>query len=186
MRQLNKDFVQICMRHFNILEPIYEFGTYQHAPNVDMRPIFPGKKYIGADMRSGPGVDVILDVQKIDLGPEVAGTVLMLDTMEHIEYLRETVKEIYRILKIGGIFINISVMYYPIHPSPKDYWRFTPQAFESLLKDFETSFVGYAGHDDFPHTIAGIGIKGRNTISNEFIKEYNDWRVKYPELVYHS
>lgn len=51
-------------------------------------------------------------------------------------------------------------MNFPIHDFPYDYWRFTPQGFESLLKPFCSSYVDFAGENDFPHTIIGIGVKG--------------------------
>jgi hypothetical protein len=53
-----------------------------------------------------------------------------------------------------------SVMNFPIHDYPYDYWRFTPEAFKSILKPFSSAFVGFAGTDDFPHTVVGIGFKG--------------------------
>jgi hypothetical protein len=69
-----------------------------------------------------------------------------------------------------------SVMNFPIHDYPYDYWRFTPEAFKSILKPFSSAFVGFAGADDFPHTVVGIGFKGAAPPLDEFNTKYETWR----------
>lgn len=165
--------MQICAETLPIVEPIYEFGSLQVPGQegfADLRPFFPGKVYVGADMREGTGVDVILDLHNIDLPSESVGSVLILDTLEHVEYVRKAMDEIYRILKPNGIVIMSSVMLFPIHDYPYDYWRFTPEAFNSLLKPFAASFVEFAGESYFPHTVIGVGFKG--AISPDDVSEF--------------
>ncbi|MFQ5929050.1 MAG: methyltransferase domain-containing protein, partial [Acidobacteriota bacterium] len=102
MRESIKHFVKICAESLPISDPVYEFGSLQvpgQEDFADLRPLFPSKKYVGADMRDGPGVDTILDLHDINLPSESVGTVLMLDTLEHVEFPRKAVEEIYRILK---------------------------------------------------------------------------------------
>ena len=184
MRESIKQFVRIVADTLPILEPIYEFGALQVPSQegfADLRPIFPGKEYIGCDMQEGPGVDKILNLHDIDLPPETAGTVLMLDTLEHVEFVRTAVEEAYRILKPNGILVISSVMKFRIHNYPYDYWRFTPEAFKSLLKPFASSFVDFAGDKQFPHTVTGIGFKGsipKNQM-NDFVTRYKDWKKRW-------
>jgi len=50
--------------------PIYEFGAFrvpgqEHLPFV--RDSFPGKPFVGCDMRPGPGVDEIQNLHALDL-----------------------------------------------------------------------------------------------------------------------
>ena len=52
-----------------------------------------------------------------------------------------------------------SLMNFPIHDYPSDYWRFTPAAFEVLLKKFEKHEVEFDGNPAFPEGIYGFGIK---------------------------
>lgn len=163
MRELIRQFVKICAATLPLPEPIYEFGSLQVPGQegfADLRPFFPGKTYVGADMRAGPGVDVILDLHQLDLPAESVGTALILDTLEHVEYVRQAVAELHRIIRPGGVLIMSSVMNYVIHDYPHDYWRFTPEAFKSLLQQFESAFVNFAGNPDFPHTVIGVGFKG--------------------------
>jgi len=163
MRDSVRDFVALCSRHLPLREPIYEFGSYQVSGQesaIDLRPMFSGKRYVGADMRPGPGVDVVLNLHAIDLRDASVGTALVLDTIEHVEFVREALKEVYRILDADGIVILSSVMNFPIHSYPNDYWRFTPESFRSLLAPFRSRYVTALGRRDFPHTVIGVGFKG--------------------------
>jgi SAM-dependent methyltransferase len=168
MREHVKQFVKICADTLPIAEPIYEFGSLQQPEQhglADLRPLFPGKRYIGADMQPGPGVDIVLDLHRIELPSESAGTVLVLDTLEHVEFIRQAIAEAYRILTPQGILIISSVMNFRVHNYPHDYWRFTPQGFKSLLEVFPVSFVESAGEACFPHTIVGVGFKEPRMLS---------------------
>ena len=180
MRESIRDFVRIAADSLPIREPVYEFGSLQVPGQegfADLRPFFPNKQYVGCDMRAGTGVDKILNLHAIDLPPESAGTVLCLDTLEHVEYPHVALQEIHRILHPDGIAVISSVMKFVIHDYPFDYWRFTPEAFRLLLKPFSRSFVGYAGEPDFPHTVVGIGFKGRRPDVKTFEGQYTRWHA---------
>ena len=184
MRASIRELIKICSETLPFPEPIYEFGSLQVPGQegfADLRPFFPGKTYVGADTQKGPGVDVVLDLHQIDLPSESAGSVLSLDTFEHVEYPRRSVEEIYRILKPQGIAVIVSVMNWPIHNFPQDYWRYTPEAFRSLLKPFGFSFVGYAGRDDFPETVVGIGVKGDlpMEVKHDFEVKFRSWKRRW-------
>jgi SAM-dependent methyltransferase len=180
MRKLIKDFVKIIAEHIPVGEPIYEFGSLQVPEQEnfgDLRPFFPGKQYWGADMRPGPGVDKILNLHDIELPSEHVGTVLCLDTLEHVEYPHRALEEIHRILKPDGIAVISSVMNFHIHDYPHDYWRFTPEAFKSLLKPYSGSFIGFVGMKDFPHTVVGIGFKEKSFPLSQFEADFKKWKA---------
>lgn len=182
MRPSINQFVGITARRLTIAEPIYEFGAYQVTGQehiADLRPYFPGKEYIGSDMREGPGVDVILNLHSLDLPDASVGTALMLDTLEHVEYPRRAMDEVYRVLKPGGLVVMSSVMKFHIHDYPDDYWRFTPEAFRSLLKPFSQSFVTYAGEDIHPHTVVGVGVKNGEVDLAAFTADMEDWQQQW-------
>ena len=171
MREIVKQFVRTCAKTLPISEPIYEFGSLQVPGQegfADLRPFFRGKEYVGADMRDGPGVDVILDLHKVELASGSAGAVLVMDTLEHVEFPWKAMDEIHRILKPNGILLVSSVMNFGIHEYPHDYWRFTPEAFRSILKHFTYSVVDSVGEVAFPHTVVGIGFKG--SMSEDVLK----------------
>ena len=70
---------------------MYEFGPLQVSGQealADLRPLFPGKIYVGADMRQGMGLNQVLNLYTIDQPPESVGTILCLDTLGHAEHPR--------------------------------------------------------------------------------------------------
>ena len=188
MREHIRQFVQMCAETLPISEPIFEFGSLQVPGQegfADLRAFFPSREYVGADFQNGPGVDRILDLHEIDLPTGSVGTALLLETLEHVEFPRKAVAEVYRVLRPEGLLIASSVMNYPIHGFPSDYWRFTPAAFESLLRPFPRRFVDFAGRADFPHTVVGIGLK--RATSNEgfdlFEGRYRRWKTQWLDPV---
>jgi len=179
MRSSIRRFVEIAADTISIQEPIYEFGSFQAKGRetlVDLRPIFASKKYIGCDIRNGPGVDMILDLHSIDLPDNSVGTVLILDVLEHVTNPFKAMDEIRRILKNDGLVIMSSVMNWPIHNHPKDYWRFTPEAFRILLVPFDKAFSCFVGDSSFPQTVAGVGVKGDDISLEEFIPAAQSWK----------
>ena len=186
MRGSNNHFLRICRDHFSFLEPIYEFGALQVTghPREDIRGMFEGKHFIGADMREGPGVDVVLNLHDLDLEDGSAGTVVCLDTLEHVEYPRRAMEEIYRVLADDGIAVISSVFEFPIHGYPNDFWRFTPEGFRSLLNVFENSFVGSFGvSEDVPRTVVGVGFKGDLPDMTQFTPAYENWSTWYSGIM---
>ncbi|MFA5374639.1 MAG: methyltransferase domain-containing protein [Dehalococcoidia bacterium] len=173
--------MKIVAETLPISVPIYEFGSFQvrgQESFADLRPFFNGKEYVGCDMRKGLGVDRILDLHCISLPSESVGTVLILDTLEHVEFPRKAIEEVHRIMKPDGLLVISSVMSCPIHDYPSDYWRFTPNGFDSLLNIFPSRFIVAVGRDDFPHTVVGIGFK--SAVSEgcmlEFTKRVEKWK----------
>ena len=60
---------------------------------ANLRRIFPGKVYVGCDMRPGPSVDRVEDVSAINLPDGSAGTVLCIETFEHVFEVRRAFDE---------------------------------------------------------------------------------------------
>lgn len=173
MQKSIHQFMQIFARHILVAEPIYEFGAYhvQGMPEEDLRPLFEGKDYIGSDMRAGPGVDMILDLHEIDLPDATASCVICLDTLEHVEYPRNAMSEIHRILRPDGIAVISSVFEFPIHNHPNDYWRFTPEGFRSLLKAYHhTEIFCFGASDISPRSVVGVGFKSEPPPLDDFRK----------------
>ena len=125
-------------------------------------------------MEDGEGVDEIQNIHDIALPDKSVGICICCDTFEHVEYPRKAISEFYRILMPGGFLILTSVMLYPIHSAPFDYWRFTPDGFRSLLKGFQSSYVDWNGDVRNPHTVIGVARKGQYCYDN-LIKRKPEW-----------
>jgi SAM-dependent methyltransferase len=162
MRDHNKAFCRLVAETFDCPGPVYEFGSYQvegQEGYANLRDLFPGKEYVGCDMRPGPGVDRVEDVTAIRLPDASIGTVLCIETFEHVFEVRRAFDEVHRILKPGGIFVITSPLNFRIHAYPDDYWRMTPSCLRRMLEPYGARITGFQGHQAFPHTVMGLGIK---------------------------
>ena len=163
MRKETRAFVEAVVSVIPIPEPVVEIGALQiegQEKYADLRPFFAGKEFIGCDMREGPGVDRIENLHELKFEDNSVGTMILLDTMEHVRYPFKAMQEVHRVLKPGGVLLMTSVMLCPIHAYPSDYWRFTPEAFNVLLEPFETAQVFSDRPALFPRSVYGLGIKG--------------------------
>lgn len=148
-------------------EPIYEFGSLQvegQGGYADLRPMFPGREFVGCDARPGPGVDRVMDLHALQIPDESAGTIICMDTLEHVERPWEACQELHRVLKRGGVMVLVLPMKHQIHAHPNDYWRFTQEGVKVLLGQpgakFDTVVTGQVGEWDFPESVAAVAWKG--------------------------
>jgi SAM-dependent methyltransferase len=162
MRDHNKAFCRLVSESFDCPGPVYEFGSYQvegQLDYADLRALFPGKPYVGCDMRPGPGVDRVEDVSAISLPDETAGTVLCIETFEHVFEVRRAFDEVFRVLRPGGLFLITSPLNFRIHGYPDDYWRMTPNCLRRMMAPYAARLTGYQGYHAFPHSVMAIGFK---------------------------
>jgi SAM-dependent methyltransferase len=158
MRPHLREFFELCAKTLACPEPILEIGAFQVAGQEtisDLRPLCSGKTYIGCGMQTGPGVDRLEDIHKLSFRSGEVGTFLLANTLEHVADPHRAMHEIYRCLRDDGVVIYSSVMNFPIHAFPNDYWRFTPEAFRALAADFPRAMIFSAGPPNFRTRFAG-------------------------------
>ncbi|HET9102216.1 MAG TPA: class I SAM-dependent methyltransferase [Solirubrobacteraceae bacterium] len=157
------DFVAELAGRVALPEPIVEFGSMQveaGQPN-DLRRLFAGRDFTGTDMRPGPGVDRVEDLRALTYPDASVGTALCLDTLEHCADPLGAVREIHRVLAPGGVCVLSSVMFFPVHGYPQDYWRFTPEGMRLVLEPFPQRWSRGVGHPELPMQVVGVGLKQR-------------------------
>jgi len=162
MRDHNKAFCRLVAETFDCPAPIVEFGSYQvegQEGYANLRGMFAGKPYLGCDMRAGPGVDRIEDVSNISLPDESVGTILCVETFEHVFEVRRAFDEVFRVLKPGGILLITSPLNFRIHGYPDDYWRMTPSCLKRMMRPYEGRIIGEQGSHSFPHSVMALGVK---------------------------
>jgi SAM-dependent methyltransferase len=168
MRPAVLEFARDVAGSYAIAEPLIELGARAAEGQediADLRGIFGAAEHIGCDIQPGQGVDRIEDIHALSFEDESVGTVICLETLEHVADPLRAVQEMHRVLRPGGVLAISSLMFFPIHAHPWDYWRFTPEGFELLLQPFESSLVVAQGWDLMPEGVFGIGVKGPAKLS---------------------
>ncbi len=163
MRPAVLEFARDVAASFPIAEPLVEIGARAAEGQediADLRSVFGAAEHIGCDIQEGTGVDRIEDVHALSFADDSVGTVICLETLEHVADPLRAVAEMHRVLRPGGVLAISSLMFFPIHAHPWDYWRFTPEGFELLLQPFESRLVVAQGWDLMPEGVFGIGVKG--------------------------
>ena len=87
MDRLIHGVVRAVAETFELPGPILEIGAYQVAGQesvADLRRFFPGRPYTGLDARAGRGVDLVADVENLPHADASVGTVLAMNTFEHV------------------------------------------------------------------------------------------------------
>lgn len=162
MRANVRAFVALAAEVFSLRGPVYEFGAYLVAgqeEDADLRSLFPGRDYVGCDVRAGPGVDRVEDLAQLSLPSESVPTVLCVDTLEHVFEIERAVRELRRVLAPGGTLLVAVPFDFHVHHYPDDYWRLTPSCLARLLEPLDASLVGWQGVESRPHTVLGMGFK---------------------------
>ncbi len=183
MRDHNKAFCSLVAQTFDCPSPVFEFGSYQvegQEGYANLRELFATKGYVGCDMRPGPGVDRVENVTAISLPDESAGTVLCIETFEHVFEVSKAFNEVFRLLKPGGIFVITSPLNFRIHGYPDDYWRMTPNCLRRQLSPYAARVSGFQGYHAFPHTVMGVGLKAPVTADGvakleQLVDAYQSW-----------
>jgi SAM-dependent methyltransferase len=84
------------------------------------------------------GEDINGDLLALPFPDAAFDGVVLTEVLEHCVDPRAAVYEVFRVLKSGGLLLVTSPFLWPDHRTDdyKDYWRFTEQGWELLLRDF--------------------------------------------------
>ena len=124
---------------------IIELGSYD--VNGSLRTLiesFGPSKYIGIDLKNGPGVDLICDVKDLikKFGEESFDIVISTEMLEHIKDWRDAISKIKHICKPGGIIlITTRSKGFKYHSYPHDFWRYEPKDIKYIFSDCNISVL---------------------------------------------
>lgn len=147
---------------FDFPQPILEVGSYQVAGQgelIELRSLFPGRSYEGVDVRHGPGVDRVADVEALPYADASFGTVIAMNTFEHVPRFWRGFDEVHRVLRPDGALLISMPFYFRIHNHPNDYWRFSPTALEVLLQPYPNTIIGWHGPKQRPANVFAVAFR---------------------------
>jgi SAM-dependent methyltransferase len=110
-------------------------------------------EYLGADLEENDQADIFIDQDtgKIDIEDNYADGIISTQVLEHVEDPPGYLKEAYRVCKSNGILIISTHGFFPYHPNPQDYWRWTGSGLKKILRESGwevvqvNGIIGYAG-----------------------------------------
>ncbi len=162
MRRAINTAVRLFAESFDPPGPIVEIGSLYLAGYeglCNLRGYFPGREYLGCDIREGLGVDRIEDACALSFADGSAGTVLLCELLEHLPDPQRAINEAKRILRPDGL-LAISVPFaLRLHGLPRDYWRFTAGGVSVLLSGFPARTIFSVGPRLKPAFVFGVAAK---------------------------
>lgn len=173
--------VRAVAETFDLPGPILEIGSYHvegQESLCNVRSYFPGKPYLGVDVRPGPGVDCIASVEALPQPDASFGTVIAMSTFEHVPRFWRGFEEVHRVLRPDGVFLVSCPFYFHIHNFPSDYWRFTPEAFELLLQGYPNKIIGWHGAKSRPSSVWSVAFREQHAAITTSEYEAYQTRVK--------
>jgi SAM-dependent methyltransferase len=147
---------------FDLPEPILEVGSYQvpgQEEIADLRALFPNKQYLGVDVQPGPGVDCVADAENLPQADGSVGTVIAMNTLEHVPRFWHAFEEAYRVLRPDGALLVSCPFSFHIHDFPSDYWRFTPEALALMLEKYPNRILGWHGPARRPASVWALAFR---------------------------
>jgi SAM-dependent methyltransferase len=119
-------------------EPLTIIDLGSHDINGCYRSLFarPPWRYIGVDLAPGPNVDLVLrdPYHWREIKTESADVIVAGQTFEHTEFFWETMLEISRALKAGGLCCVVVPSSGPEHRFPVDCWRMLPDGLDAMAR----------------------------------------------------
>src|SRR3989344_2048248 len=103
-----------------------ELARYKHLCNFD--------EYVGMDIEARKGV-VSGQIEKIPFPDSSFDSIVCTQVLGDVYDLHTAFRELYRVLRPGGVVLITESLFDPLHDEPNDYWRFTKHSLGRLALD---------------------------------------------------
>jgi SAM-dependent methyltransferase len=111
-------------------------GTYKYLIKDHEYSVSSCWDYIGVDLDPGFNVDVVMpSPYEIPLADNTADAVISGQCFEHVKNPFRLMKEIFRIVKPGGVVMVVAPFLCNEHRYPIDCWRYLPDGWDALFEE---------------------------------------------------
>lgn len=90
-------------------------------------------RVINVDLHDSDVIDIVTRGQRLPFASDSLALAISQEVLEHLQDPQETIKEVHRVLKVGGRFYCQVPFIIGYHHGPHDYWRFTREGIEQLF-----------------------------------------------------
>lgn len=113
--------------------------------------IDPNYTIFNPEKNDGPNIEELPEKY-----PEFFNTVILVSVFEHVIDPFQISDALYKIIKPGGFLFNSTPFLFPYHPSPRDYYRYSPAALKYIHE--KSGFNWLEGYFHVEHSsLEGIG-----------------------------
>lgn len=99
--------------------------------------------YVNADLINMPGVDVAADAELLPFRSDTFHRVECDAVLEHVRDACQVMREIRRVVALGGYVHLVTLFCHPFHEYPEDFRRFTIDGLIALAGDLEVVAEGW-------------------------------------------
>lgn len=145
--------IKLKLPNFFISKKALGIGTFKINSTENI--FFENCDYSGLDLGPGDGVDIVCPAQDYDAPDSTYDTIISCECFEHNPFYKETIQNIVRLLKSGGLFLfTCATTGRPIHgvksleeESKKkySYWKTMPNV---IKKDWDNDYYKNLTEDD--------------------------------------
>lgn len=133
--------VNIFLNEMHKTNTILDVGAKNHS----QRNLLDNSQYITCDIDSSLNVDVVCDIHNLPFSDNKFDLIICIEVLEHVEKPATAINELHRVLKENAIVVLSTRFIFPLHPDPKDYYRFTPDSLKQLFYKFKNIEIKPAG-----------------------------------------
>lgn len=191
MEKIDYIFMQAISGAFEIKPVIVELGSriINEQKNLSARSVFGQSsekgEYIGVDFLKGEGVDKVCDVRDLPFSDSSINAVIAMNLFEHVEESWLAFDEIKRVISEDGVVIIGTPFCYEIHGCPDDFYRYTPDHYLNVFKDFKVKIIVTVGFSKRPKMVYFIGGNNKQ-LSDDFDNFRNLYAKKHESIISRS
>ena len=133
MNALSMELMRKVVEEYDLTDgkTVIDVGSYD--VNGTYRPLFTSSRYVGADIRPGPNVDVIVDSPEWH-ALKGADAIVTGSTFEHVEDAPKLMEQMYEVLAPGGVLCVQVPSCGPKHDYPNWYRNYSAGDMASLME----------------------------------------------------